>query len=307
MSWKMYTNSRSDNISQALSSGKSHRLAYILHSCSPLLLRPGMFTRPLATANCRVSALGLGTVKFGRNQQVKYPQPFDLPSDAQILELLDLACEEGLNLLDTAPAYGCSEERLGQLLGSRREDWVLMTKAGEEFEAGGSRYDFSRAAIAASIDRSLARLRTDRIECLLLHSDGQDLDILDRSDALEALAEAKQAGKILAAGISTKTVAGGLRAIELGLDAVMVTYNPWHREEEAVLDAAALAGTSVFLKKALASGWFGGQAASQRPVEEALEFAFSHPATTAVIVGTIQQKHLRENCRALRALESQLR
>lgn len=259
-----------------------------------------MITRPLASTGLSVSALGLGTVKFGRNQSVKYPTAFDLPTDGAILSLLDLAREEGINLIDTAPAYGTSEERIGQLLGSRRDEWVIISKAGEEFHGDHSTYDFSRESISASIDRTLSRLRTDRVECLLLHSDGNDLDVLDHSGALEALAAAKEAGKIRAAGISTKTVAGGLRAVELGLDAVMVTYNPWYRDEEAVLDAAAEAGTSVFLKKALGSGWFGGGAAPENPVETALRFAFAHPATTAAIVGTINPAHLRDNCRAMR-------
>jgi aryl-alcohol dehydrogenase-like predicted oxidoreductase len=260
-----------------------------------------MRLRPLHGTTRPVSALGLGTVKFGRNQQVKYPGSFELPTDAEILALLDLAREEGLVLLDTAPAYGTSEERLGRLLGARREQWTLVSKAGEEFEGGTSRFDFSPAAITASVERSLSRLRTDRIDCLLLHSDGKDLDVLDRSGAVEALRDLKAQGKILAAGISTKTVEGGLRAVELGLDAVMVAYNPWQREEEPVLDAAGAAGTTVFLKKALGSGWFGGGESPESTVESALRFVFSHPATTAAVVGTINPAHLRENCRALRA------
>lgn len=259
-----------------------------------------MLTRPLHGTGLSVSALGLGTVKFGRNQGVKYPTAFDLPSDGAILSLLDLAREEGINLLDTAPAYGISEERLGKLLGARRDEWAIVSKAGENFEDGVSSFDFSPAAITASVERTLLRLRTDRVECLLLHSDGNDLDVLDRSGAVEALLALKQAGKILATGISTKTVEGGLRAIALGLDAVMVTYNPWHREEEPVLDAVATKGTTVFLKKALGSGWFGGEAPPEDPVASAFRFVFAHPATTAAIVGTINPAHLRENCAAFR-------
>ena len=64
-----------------------------------------MRQRPLASTGLHLSSLGLGTVKFGRNQQVKYPTAFDLPTDAEILELLDVARSEGINLLDTAPAF----------------------------------------------------------------------------------------------------------------------------------------------------------------------------------------------------------
>ena len=268
-----------------------------------------MKQRPLRSTDLTVSSLGLGTVKFGRNEQVKYPSEFDLPGDDEILALLDLAREEGINFLDTAPAYGVSEERLGRLLGGRREEWVLMSKAGEEFVGGESRFDFSPDAIRNSVERSLRRLKTDRIDCLLLHSDGNDLAILDECGAVESLRNLETEGKLLSIGISTKTVAGGLRAIELGLDAVMVTYNPWTREEEPVLDEASRAGTSILLKKALGSGWFGSRSSSSTgeaapdPVEEALQFAFAHPATTSAVIGTINPRHLSANCAAMRRVD----
>ena len=262
-----------------------------------------MKLRQLKSTNCFVSSLGLGTVKFGRNESVKYPSGFELPSDNEILSLLDLAQEEGINLLDTAPAYGSSEERLGKLLGSRRDDWNIVSKAGEDFANGSSLYDFSPTAIRASVDRTLSRLQTDRIECLLLHSDGNDLDILNHSGAVEELENLKKAGKILSAGISTKTVAGGQRAVALGLDAVMVTYNPWTSEEGEVLDEAGVAGTSVFIKKALASGHFGEGQEPDDPVEWAFRFIYDHPATTSVIVGTINPEHLRQNCASMRRVE----
>jgi len=253
--------------------------------------------RPLHGTSSSVSALGLGTVKFGRNASVKYPEPFDLPSDETILDLLDLAASLGLNLLDTAPAYGSSEERLGQLLGARREHWVLVSKAGEEFADGVSRFDFAPAAIEASVERSLRRLRTDRLDCLLLHSDGNDLRILDESGALEALRRLQDSGKILAAGISTKTVEGSLRALELGLDVVMTTYRPGDAGEAEVLDATGRSGRSVLLKKALGSGWLP-KGDGEDPVERALAFAFAHPAVTSAIVGTINPRHLEENVAA---------
>ncbi|MEM7603029.1 MAG: aldo/keto reductase [Verrucomicrobiota bacterium] len=263
-----------------------------------------MNQRLLSSTDVTVSSLGLGTVKFGRNQQVKYPTGFDLPTDDEILALLDLAQERGINFIDTAPAYGLSEERLGRLLGSRRDEWVIMSKAGEDFVDGASHFDFSSCAIVESVKRTLTRLRTDRVECLLLHSDGNDIDILDHSGAVEALYQLKEQGLIRSTGISTKTVGGGLRAIELGLDSVMVTYNPWHTEEESILDAALENGNSIFLKKALGSGWFGEAEKIDDPVAHAFRFVFSHPATTSAIVGTINPQHLRENCEALTRIES---
>lgn len=261
--------------------------------------------RCLPGTSIPVSRLGLGTVKFGRTEQVKYPEPFELPGDGEILRLLDVARECGLNVLDTAPAYGTSEERLGSLLGSRRGEWVLSTKAGEDFEAGRSRFDFSGPAIRASVERSLRRLRTDRLEVVMLHSDGRDADILRGTDAVPTLAALKREGKVLCAGISTKTIEGGCLAFELGLDLVMATYNPWHRDEGPVLDAAAAAGKGVFIKKAFASGWFGGGGAGPGrvpegvdPAEHSLRFIFEHPASLCAVVGTLKEAHLRANAAA---------
>src|SRR4051812_36017964 len=102
-----------------------------------------------------VSPLSLGTVKFGRNEKIKYPS-FELPTDQQIETLLDLALELGINLLDTAPAYGNAEERLGKLL--RNRPFTVVTKTGEEFTNGISRYDFSAAHTRLSVEKSLRRL-----------------------------------------------------------------------------------------------------------------------------------------------------
>jgi aryl-alcohol dehydrogenase-like predicted oxidoreductase len=109
-----------------------------------------MAHRALGNTGISVSVLGLGTVKLGRSEQLKYPAPFTLPDDDAARRLLDAARDAGINLLDTAPAYGSSEARLGALLAGRRHDWVICTKAGESFDAGRSRHDFSPAAIRHS-------------------------------------------------------------------------------------------------------------------------------------------------------------
>ena len=103
----------------------------------------------LGQTDIQVSSFGLGTVKFGRNQGLKHPKPFALPSDVQIRKLLVCARSMGVNLLDTAPAYSYSEGRLGELLRTERKQWIISTKTGEEFtadkfsEQGKSSFDFS--------------------------------------------------------------------------------------------------------------------------------------------------------------------
>ena len=124
-----------------------------------------MELRPLGTNGPLVSVLGLGTVKLGRTTGVKYPTPFVVPTDGEARVLLDTARELGINLIDTAPAYGTSEERLGALIGGTPngwKDWVICTKVGEEFDGTGggrSHYDFSAQAVRRSVERSLRRLK----------------------------------------------------------------------------------------------------------------------------------------------------
>lgn len=252
-----------------------------------------MELRSLGATGLEVSLLGLGTVKFGRNAGVKYPRSFDLPDDAAIVALFEAARELGINLLDTAPAYGSSEERIGKLLPGRREDWVIVSKAGEDFLDGQSQFDFSPGAILASVERSLRRLRTDHLDAVLLHSDGRN-EAGDRfMPAVEALEALKRQGKLRASGFSGKTVAGGLRMLNC-VDVLMVTYNPTQREEGVVIAAAAEAGKGVLVKKALASGHAADPAA-------ALAEAAALPGVSSIVIGTLSRDNLRRNAQAVTA------
>ncbi len=173
-----------------------------------------MELRPLGSTGINVSPLGLGTVKIGRNEQVKYPHPFEIPDDQAVRALLGLAQELGINLIDTAPAYGSSQERLGKLLPGTRDQWVIVSKVGEFFERGESRFDFSFATTRRVVEESLHTLNTDYLDVVLIHSDGGDLRILEQEGALDALRELKEQGLIRAHGMSSKTLAGGLRVVE---------------------------------------------------------------------------------------------
>ncbi len=251
--------------------------------------------RNLGTTGMRVSLIGLGAVKFGRNQSVRYPSAFDLPSDAQVLRILDEAIELGVNLIDTAPAYGSSEARLGELLGARRSHFLLCTKVGEEFDGGVSRFDFSARHTQMSIERSLKSLRTDHLDIVLVHSDGSDLDIVNGSGAMQTLADLKQRGTIRAFGISHKTREGGLAAVRC-CDVVMTTFNDDDRSQLDVVDAAHAVGCGVLVKKALGSG-HGATNDTQRNGN--LRFITSNAGVSAIVIGTIDTAHLRANVAAV--------
>ncbi|MBM3106379.1 aldo/keto reductase [Pseudomonas sp. V1] len=256
--------------------------------------------RPLGSTGLRVSPLGLGTVKLGRDQGVKYPNGFTIPDDDQARLLLAQARELGINLIDTAPAYGRSEERLGPLLRGQREQWVIVSKVGEEFDEGQSRFDFSASHTRFSIERSLKRLETDHIDLVLVHSDGNDLHILEHEEVYQTLEALKQEGKIGGFGLSGKTVEGGLKALERG-DCAMVTYNLNEQAERPVLDYAAAHGKAILVKKALASGHVC-LSPGVDPVRASFELLFGHPGVCSAIVGTINPVHLAHNVATVAAV-----
>ncbi|BAO43072.1 aldo/keto reductase [Thiolapillus brandeum] len=249
-----------------------------------------MELRPLGSTGIQVSPLGLGTVKFGRNQQVKYPKAFEIPDDARMVHILEVARELGINLLDTAPAYGTAQERLGKLMPGPRDSWVIVSKVGEIFENGRSRFDFSHAYTRTVVEQSLKALNTDYLDCVLIHSDGDDLRILEQEGALDALRELKEKGLIRAHGMSSKTVEGGLRVVR-DMDLVMATANLEYADERPVLEAAHEQHKGVLIKKGLMSGHVQGR----EGVRTAMEHVFSLPGVSSMIVGTIDEGHLRQN------------
>ncbi|MES2203940.1 MAG: aldo/keto reductase [Pseudomonadota bacterium] len=260
-----------------------------------------MQKRAFGNTSMWVSPIGLGTVKIGRNQQVKYPQAFEIPDDDAVRKLLNTALELGINLIDTAPAYGHSEERLGKLLPGVRSDWHIVTKVGEEFINNQSRFDFSEKHIRFSIERSLKLLKTNYLDTVLVHSNGDDLDIINRFGALDILADIKAKGLIRSYGMSTKTIEGGLLALEKS-DVVMATYNLQNTHEKPVFEKAAELGKAILVKKAFASGHSHTPESALKTFQQ----IFTMSAVSSVVVGTCNPKHLLENVQKMQiALRSQ--
>ncbi len=257
-----------------------------------------MDRRPLGRSGLTVPVLGWGTVKIGRNRGVKYPQSFDLPSDAQVEALVDCALECGIDFFDTAPAYGESEERLGRALKGRRDRVLLSTKVGEDFDGQRSHYAFDPESVRRSVERSLRRLQTDYLDLLLLHSDGRDRDLLEDHDLLRTLVELKEKGRVRATGISAKT-SEGIRLAARELDVVMA---PFHRGDESLgpaLRAAADAGCGVLAIKVFGQGHALGADSTPDPVAAALRFVVGQSFVHAAVAGTSSCDHLRQWVRSL--------
>ena len=249
-------------------------------------IRTTMLTRSLGRTGLRVPLLGLGTVKFGRTAKVSYARPYSLPSDAEVANLLALAKSLGVTLLDTAPAYGSSEQRIGEAIAGKRADWLLCTKTGEEFDGVRSRYDFSEAHTLHSVERSLRRLRTDFLDIVLIHADGRQVADIEKAGAFRALRRLQSQGVVRAVGFSAKGLDDGRAALP-EIDVLMCDAGG----QEPLLAGAADAGAGVLVKKPLAGGF--------RPAPHTLVQTAALAGVSCVVVGTIDAEHLAANAAAL--------
>lgn len=254
-----------------------------------------MDQRPLGHTGLSVSHLGWGTVKIGRNTSVKFPEAFDLPDEAEAIAITHGMLDLGITLIDTAPAYGLAEERIGMALAERRDEVVLCTKVGETFDNGQCHHDFSGAAARTSLAQSLRRLRTDHVDIVLVHSDGNDLAIQHDTDLIETLQDLRQQGMTRTIGFSGKTPAGAQAALAWA-DVLMCEYTVGHCSHEDVIVEAAEAGVGVLLKKVLASGHLDAPAALQFVLRDAT----IAPLISSAVVGSLSVERMRENWNAPR-------
>ena len=134
-----------------------------------------------------VSILGLGAGQIGMTDV----------AETAASDVLNGALDLGVTLIDTAASYGLSEERIGRHLGHRRDEFVLSTKGGQ---AIGGYPDWSTGSVSASIEQSLRRTRSERIDVYFLHS--CPVEVLQRGDVQDTLDQAVAAGKIGMAGYS---------------------------------------------------------------------------------------------------------
>jgi aryl-alcohol dehydrogenase-like predicted oxidoreductase len=134
------------------------------------------------------------------------------------------------------------------------------------------------------------------IDIVLVHSDGNDMDIIHNEGAFEALEKLRQQGLIRAFGMSTKTVEGGVWVVE-HCDVVMATFNLETDTDLPVIERAHQLNKGVVIKKGLQSG-------HAQSVDAAFEYVLSQPGVSSMIVGTINPEHLRSNAELVNNLAS---
>jgi aryl-alcohol dehydrogenase-like predicted oxidoreductase len=200
-----------------------------------------METRTLGRTGLEVSVLGFGAAPIG---VLETEQP-------EVDAILGLLLDSGVNLIDTAAGYRGSEQAIGRSIGDRRDEFVLVSKCGQAFDdLPGEAW--SAELITATVERSLARLQTDFLDVMLLHT--CDLEVLERGEALGALVRAREAGKVRFVGYSGDNQAGAFAARLSDIAVVQTSINICDQVNiDEVLPAASECGVGVMAKRPIAN------------------------------------------------------
>lgn len=215
-----------------------------------------MHQRLLGKTGRMVGEIGLGTWQLG----AKWGDPFD---EAEALRILQTGLDAGISLIDTADIYngGNSERAIGRFLGGHRDNVFVVTKCGRGLTPHTAE-GYTPEAMERFIDGSLERLRTDRLDLVLLHCPPTSVY---RNDALFAGMERLVAkGKIAAYGVSIEKVSEGLQALEYPIAAIEVVFNMFRpKPAETLFPAAKAHNVGILARVPLASGLLTGRCTAQ--------------------------------------------
>jgi aryl-alcohol dehydrogenase-like predicted oxidoreductase len=281
-----------------------------------------IMTRALGRTGADVTILGYGAMELR-----------GLPRGPQITDedagrLLNAVLDGGINLIDTSPDYGRSEELIGTHVGHRREEFFLASKCGCPVEVPADAtppysHDYSPRNVRADVEQSLRRLRTDRIDLVQVHMSPSKAQ-LEQHQTVETLKELQAEGKIRFIGMSgiLPNLADHL-AMNV-FDAFQIPYSAVQRDHEDLIAEAVDKGAGTLIRGGAARGaasaeknWTVGPltqdpGVGQRNWESAgiddllgeagigrqefiLRFTLSHPALSTTIVGTANPDHLAGN------------
>jgi len=287
--------------------------------------------RPIGRTTLRVSRLGIGGGSL-----------FSSIGDAAVAALVDHCWDRGLRHFDTAALYagGVSEQRFGAALANRpRGEHVLSTKTGRTQEDGQNRFDYTREGTLRSIERSLARLKRDRLDIVFIHDVTPDLhgDAYDDrfAEAMEGaypvLAELRSQGVVGAVGVGVGSWEVCRRFAGAGdFDCMMLAggYTLLRQDSVPFLDDCVKRGISVLLAAPfntgiLATGAIEGARYHYKPATPevleqtrrieavcrrhdvplpaaALQFPLRHPAVVSAVVGHQSAEEVDRNMALLR-------
>jgi aryl-alcohol dehydrogenase-like predicted oxidoreductase len=270
-----------------------------------------MEKRRLGKTDMDVSVLGFGGSEIG----------YEHAAPETVAELLNSALDAGLNVIDTAECYYNSEELVGQAVSNRRKEFYLFTKCGHPhgMESGAN---WSKDSILKSIERSLERLKTDRLDLVQLHSCSEST--LRKGEVIDALQTARERGHTRYIGYSGDSRAAHF-AVECGaFDTLQTSISIADQEAiDLTLPLAREKQMGVIAKRPIANAaWKTGH----RPIDSyhheywerlrklnydfldhdleksisiALRFTLSVPGVHIAIVGTKKPERWEQNAKLL--------
>lgn len=217
-----------------------------------------MNRRTLGRTGLSVSEIGFGSWAIGGNA---FGNSYGTTDDAESQRAIRRAFELGCNFFDTADVYGHghSEELLGAALHDVRDQVIIATKVGGNFYNRDMRMDFTPSYLRFAVERSLERLRTDRIDLLQLHN--PPLSLIPASATYEPLEAMKREGLVRFYGLSVHPPEEGIAAVNATMpDTVQIVYNLARREaEDTFLPTAYAAQVGVIAREPLANGFLAGR------------------------------------------------
>jgi aryl-alcohol dehydrogenase-like predicted oxidoreductase len=274
-----------------------------------------IMTRALGRTGADVTILSYGAMEL--RGQPRGPEMAD--SDAG--HLLNAVLDGGINLIDTSPDYGRSEELIGTYLAHRRDEFFLASKCGCPLELPTDvpppyPHDYRPANVRAAVEQSLSRLGTDRLDLVQVHM-SPSRATLEENRTVETLRELQAEGKVRFIGMS-----GILPQLPDHLamnvfDVFQIPYSAVQRDHEELITEAAAKGAGTFIRGGAARGaaseeknWQVGLGqrnwetsgiedllsdAGMSRMEFVLRFTLSHPGLSTTIVGTSSPAHLAGN------------
>jgi len=271
-----------------------------------------MIRKTLGRTGLEVTQLGYGSMGL------RGPKTWGVRvvSEEDADRFLNSVLDAGINFIDTSPDYGISEQRIGQYISSRRDEFVLATKCGCVYTQHEDHLEidhvWNRDVIERNIETSLKRLRTDCIDILQFH--GGDAESLQRAGLIDALIEFRDQGMIRFIG-SSSSLPKLPALIELGVfDTFQIPYSCLAPQHHDLITQAAESGAGIIIRGGVAQG--GPDAEIQREAlndiwsrakldevlpagmqraELILRYTLSHPHCHTTIVGTCNSDHLAEN------------
>jgi aryl-alcohol dehydrogenase-like predicted oxidoreductase len=281
-----------------------------------------IMTRPLGGTGADVTILSYGAMELRgapRGPEI---------ADADAGRLLNAVLDAGINLIDTSPDYGRSEELMGAYIAHRRDEFFLASKCGCPMEVPADApppypHDYRPANVRANVEQSLRRLGTDRLDLVQVHMSPSQAT-LEENQTVETLKDLQAAGKIRFIGMSG-ILPNLPDHLAMGVfDVFQIPYSAVQRDHEDLIAQAKDAGAGTFIRGGAARGaasedknWSvspltqdpgvgqrnwetSGVAgllseAGMTSMEFVLRFTLSHPGLSTTIVGTSSADHLAGN------------